>query len=323
MQGKRILPLVFFVSLLILLSCRKGGGGTENHEDILFEVRSGESTSRIAERLDSLSIILHPGAFTLKAKLRGLDRTLKQGIYRMHKGMSEDSVLTVLASGKIATITVTIPEGMTLNEIAFKLAKAGVVNQDTFLKLAKDKRLLSEFNVPFQSFEGLLFPDTYSFPVGIEPADVLRLMAHRFFEIAEPLMRGTRLDTLVILASIVEKEAYLDKERPVIASVFLNRLRVGMKLESCATVEYALPEHKERLTYGDLRVNSPYNTYLIVGLPPGPICSPGKASLEAVARPKNTKYLFFVSKGDGSHYFSETAGEHERMKYELNRKVQG
>lgn len=323
MPGKRILHLFLFIFLLPLLSCRKGGGGGKDADEILFEVRSGESTSRIAERLDSLSIISHPGVFTFKAKLRGLDRTLKQGIYRFHKGMSEDSVLLVLASGRIATITVTIPEGLTLNEIALKLSKAGVVNQDTFLKLAKDKRLLSEFNVPFQSFEGVLFPDTYNFPVGIEPADVLRLMVHRFFEIAEPLMRGTRIDTLVIVASIVEKEAYLEEERPVIASVFLNRLRTGMKLESCATVEYALPEHKERLTYGDLRVNSPYNTYQIIGLPPGPICSPGKASLEAVAHPKNTKYLFFVSKGDGSHYFSETAREHERMKYELNRKVQG
>ncbi len=323
MPGKRILPLFLFIFILTLLSCRKGGGGGKVADEILFEVRSGESTSRIAERLDSLSIISHPGVFTFKAKLRGLDRTLKQGIYRFHKGMSEDSVLLVLASGKIATVTVTIPEGLTLNEIALKLSRAGVVNQDTFLKLAKDKRLLREFNVPFQTFEGLLFPDTYNFPVDIEPADVLRLMAHRFFEIAEPLMRGTRIDTLVILASIVEKEAYLAEERPVIASVFLNRLRVGMKLESCATVEYALPEHKERLTYGDLRVNSPYNTYQITGLPPGPICSPGKASLEAVAHPKHTKYLFFVSKGDGSHYFSETAREHERMKYELNRKVQG
>jgi UPF0755 protein len=309
--------------LMLPLACKKGGRGSGSAEEILFEVRSGESTSGIAKRLDSMSIISHPEVFTFKAKLRRLDKTLKQGIYRLHKGMSDDSVLLVLASGRIATIAVTIPEGMTLGEIALKLSKAGVVSEDSFLKLAKDKRLLSEFNVPFKSFEGLLFPDTYSFPVGISEEDVIRLMVHRFFEVAEPFTRARGLDTLVILASIVEKEAYLDEERPVIASVFLNRLRVGMKLESCATVEYALPKHKESLTYGDLRVNSPYNTYSIAGLPPGPICSPGKASLEAVAHPKDTRYYFFVSKGDGSHYFSETAKEHERMKNELNHKVQG
>ncbi len=323
MLRKSIFVVILLIPLLSLLSCRRGGGVDKNSKEILFEVRSGESTSRIAERLDSLSVISHPGIFTFKAKLRGLDRTLKQGIYRLHTEMSEDSVLVVLASGKIATITVTIPEGLTLNEIAARLDKSGVVNQDAFLKLTRDKKLLREFNIPFQTFEGMLFFFFYSFPVGIKPEDVLRLMARRFFEITEPFTRNTRLDTLVILASIVEREAYLDEERAVIASVFLNRLHVGMKLESCATVEYALPKHKESLTYGDLRVNSPYNTYLNVGLPPGPICSPGKASLEAVAHPKDTKYYFFVSRGDGSHYFSETAQEHERMKLEINRKVQG
>ncbi|MEA3312593.1 MAG: endolytic transglycosylase MltG, partial [candidate division WOR-3 bacterium] len=215
----------------------------------------------------------------------------------------------------------------------------GVVNQDTFLALCRDKRLLTEFNIPFGSFEGLLFPDTYSFPlgilpedvlrvgvlpedvlrVGVLPEDVLRVMVRRFFEVAEPMLREVSLDTLVILASIVEREAYLDEERPVIASVFYNRLKQGLPLESCATIEYALPEHKERLTYADLGVDSPYNTYLHRGLPPGPICSPGKASLEAVAHPKRTQYLYFVSKGDGSHYFSETAAEHERMKRKLNK----
>ncbi len=144
-------------------------------------------------------------------------------------------------------------------------------------------------------------------------------MVRRFFEVAEPMLREVPLDTLLILASIVEREAYLEEERPVIASVFLNRLREGLPLESCATIEYALPRHKERLTYADLRIDSPYNTYINTGLPPGPICSPGKASLEAVANPKKTKYLYFVSKGDGSHHFSETAAEHEQMKRKLNK----
>lgn len=310
-----------FVLLIAVLAfhlmCKKEPRGEVR--EVIFEVYPGESALRIAERLDSLEVISHPRRFVMKAKFRGADRRLQSGVYRLHTCMSEDSVLFVLSKGEVATITVTVPEGFKLTEIASRLAGAGVVNQDTFLALCRDKRLLSEFNIPFGSFEGLLFPDTYGFPLDILPEDVLRVMAGRFFEVTEPYLRETSLDTLVILASIVEREAYLDEERPIIASIFWNRLRKGMPLESCATIEYALPEHKERLTFADLRIDSPYNTYINTGLPPGPICSPGKTSLEAVARPKETKYLYFVSKGDGSHHFSETASEHERMKRKINK----
>jgi len=307
------------LTLLLLLPFCKKKEPEEPTQEVFFEVKAGESTSRIALRLDSLDIISHHRLFVISAKLKGLDRSLQQGVYRLHTNMSEDSVLLMLSRGAIATVAVTIPEGLRLRDIASRLTKAGVVNQDTFLALCRDKKLLLEFNIPFGSFEGLLFPDTYSFPLGILPEDVLRVMVRRFFEVAEPMLREVSLDTLLILASIVEREAYLEEERSVIASVFLNRLREGLPLESCATIEYALPRHKERLTYADLRIPSPYNTYINTGLPPGPICSPGKASLEAVANPKKTKYLYFVSKGDGSHYFSQTAAEHEQMKRKLNK----
>lgn len=311
---KRSLVLAL-LAFFMLTFCKK----EPEDKEVLFEVYAGESTSHIAQRLNREEIISHPRRFVVKAKLKGIDRRLQSGVYRLHTYMSEDSVLVVLSRGVVATVTVTIPEGLKLRGIAGRLAGAGVVNQDTFLALCRDKRLLTEFNIPFGSFEGLLFPDTYGFPLGILPEDVLRVMLSRFFEIAEPMLREVSLDTLIILASIVEREAYLEEERPVIASVFLNRLRKGMPLESCATIEYALPEHKERLTYTDLRIDSPYNTYINTGLPPGPICSPGKASLEAVARPQKTRYLYFVSKGDGSHYFSETASEHEQMKRKFNK----
>ncbi|MBA7615985.1 Endolytic murein transglycosylase [subsurface metagenome] len=345
---KRNLVLALLTLLLLLPFCKEKES-EEPTQEVFFEVKAGESTSRIALRLDSLDIISHHRLFVISAKLKGLDRSLQQGVYRLHTNMSEDSVLLMLSRGAIATVAVTIPEGLRLRDIASRLTKAGVVNQDTFLALCRDKKLLLEFNIPFGSFEGLLFPDTYSFPLGILsedvlrvgilpedvlragilpedvlragilPEDVLRVMVRRFFEVAEPMLREVSLDTLLILASIVEREAYLEEERPVIASVFLNRLKEGLPLESCATIEYALPRHKERLTYADLRIPSPYNTYINTGLPPGPICSPGKASLEAVANPKKTKYLYFVSKGDGSHYFSETAAEHEQMKRKLNK----
>lgn len=315
---KRNLVLALLTLLLLLPFCKKKEP-EEPTQEVFFEVKAGESTSRIALRLDSLDIISHHRLFVISAKLKGLDRSLQQGVYRLHTNMSEDSVLLMLSRGAIATVAVTIPEGLRLRDIASRLTKAGVVNQDTFLALCRDKKLLAEFNIPFGSFEGLLFPDTYNLPVGVKADQVIRIMAGRFFEVAEPMLREVSLDTLLILASIVEREAYLEEERSVIASVFLNRLKEGLPLESCATIEYALPRHKERLTYADLRIPSPYNTYLHRGLPPGPICSPGKASLEAVANPKKTKYLYFVSKGDGSHYFSETAAEHEQMKRKLNK----
>ncbi len=303
--------------LSCFIAC-KGKVQQKNIKDLYFEVHHGETTSLIASRLKEQNVIDNPAKFKFKAKLKGLDTSLQAGLYLLHTYMDEDSVLMVLASGSVATISVTIPEGLRLEQIAEKLAFAGVVNKDSFLAICKDRKLLDEYHIPFPSFEGILFPDTYKMPVVISEEQVVRLMVMRFFKLAEPYMRHMSLDTLVIMASIVEREAYLDEERPVIASVFFNRLKRKMAFESCATVEYALPEHKERLTYADLRIGSPYNTYLHTGLPPGPICSPGKASLEAVANPEETNYLFFVSKGDGSHYFSETVQEHERMKKIIN-----
>jgi len=313
---RKVIYIVLAGILFFLPTCKRKPAGEV--KEVIFEVYPGESTKQIAARLDSLVVIPHPRRFVTQARLKGLDRTLQTGTYRLHTFMNSDSVLVVLASGAIATTTVTIPEGLTLTQVAERLAGAGVVSPDSFLDFSKDKRLLSEFNVPFESIEGMLFPDTYKFPVGISTERAIRMMLNRFFEIADPYLRDAGLDTLVILASIVEREAYLDEERAVVASVFWNRLRKGMAFESCATIEYVLPEHKERLTYADLRIDSPYNTYLHAGLPPGPICSPGKASLEAVARPKRTEYLYFVSKGDGSHHFSKTAAEHERMRRKIN-----
>ncbi|MBN2378261.1 endolytic transglycosylase MltG [candidate division WOR-3 bacterium] len=281
-------------------------------------MNEGETTSRITDRLNSLGIISHPRRFVMKARVAGLDKRLQQGVYRLHTSMSEDSVLLVLSSGAIATVSVTVPEGLTLTKIADRLVTAGLIDRDSFLALCADEALLREYKIPFSTFEGILFPDTYKFPVGASEEMIIRIMASRFFEVAEKALKKVPLDTLVIMASIVEHEAYLSSERPVVASVFYNRLKKGMALESCATVEYALPEHKENLTYADLRIPSDYNTYLHPGLPPGPICSPGKASLEAAANPAKTEYLYFVSKGDGSHHFSRTAAEHERMKRKIN-----
>jgi len=295
--------------------CRKEPRGEVR--EVIFEVRQGETTSQIAERLDELNIISNPRRFSIAARLAKLDTKLQSGVYRLHTYMDEDSVLEVLSSGSIATISVTIPEGLTLTGITERLVKACVVDSAAFYAAATDSSLLSEYNVPFGSFEGILYPDTYKFPVVVSEEMVVRIMASRFFDVAGPFMKNLSLDTLVIMASIVEREAYLDSERRVVASVFWNRLHKGMALESCATVEYALPEHKENLTYADLRISSPYNTYLNQGLPPGPICSPGKASLSAAANPAKTDYLYFVSKGDGSHHFSRTAAEHERMKLKI------
>lgn len=246
----------------------------------------------------------------------GWERDIKYGIYELYESMPEWEVLNQLRKGAVCARKVTFPEGLRLEEVAKILEKNGIIDEEMFLKAATNKELLSKSNIPFNSFEGFLFPDTYTFFEGSSAEEIIKRMVQRFFEVYRKEFKSSKipLDTLVILASIVEEEAAVDEERPLIASVYLNRLKKGMLLEADVTVQYALGKHKERLTYNDLKINSPYNTYIHKGLPPGPICSPGKASLLAVVNAPTTPYLYFVARGDRRHIFSKTLEEHLRAK---------
>jgi UPF0755 protein len=217
----------------------------------------------------------------------------------------------------------TILEGYDLHQILQVLIDKGITTEEEYWNVVQnhpyDYPFLQDLPNVEMRLEGYLFPDTYIIPMGMSVENVLDVMLRRFEQIHKRMpenQTGLSLHEVVTLASIIEGESLLDKERPLIASVFLNRLNIGMKLDSCATIQYILGERKERLLFSDLEIESPYNTYLNKGLPPSPIGSPGEASLRAVLEAEDTKYMYFVAKKDGSgeHVFSKTLQEHNRNK---------
>jgi UPF0755 protein len=221
--------------------------------------------------------------------------------------------------------TVTVPEGLALTAILPLLERQLELSRDSLGAAVRDSALRAELGVPTRTLEGYLFPDTYSFPAGTSARDVVEAMVRRFEQAWQDDWDGRLAEIgmtrheIVTLASIVEKEARLAEERPVIAAVYRNRLRIGMALQADPTVQYALGGHRARVLYKDLEVESPYNTYRYPGLPPGPIASPGAASLEAALHPADVRYLYFVAHPDGHHEFRETFGQHEQAVIAMRR----
>ncbi len=252
----------------------------------------------------------------------GVAHRLQPGSFTFSGRETPEEVIGALLEPQTITERVTIPEGLTLGDIGLILESNGIVSAASFTTAINSPALLaSVFPTwgPIPHAEGLAFPETYQFTPGMRAEEIARTMLELTRLTAErvasgPLPLGLSPYQACILASIVEREARLAEERPLVASVFLNRLERRMRLESCATVLYALPEFKERLTNEDLKVNSPYNTYQNPGLPPTPIANFGKAALAAVASPAETDFLFFVSDASGGHRFSRTLAEHDRSK---------
>ncbi len=286
----------------------------QNH---VFFVSKGLTLNEVADRLETKGIVTNSGLFILWARCLGYDRAIKAGEYRLNPSMPPAKILNILTSGAIITHPVTIPEGLTSNQIAVLLEGKGLVEKDTFVSLATNPDVAKRCGVPGKALEGFLFPDTYQFGLGIEPMAIIEVMVKRFWEVVLPLRERLdqvqlSLSQVIILASIVEKETGQAEERPIIASVFLNRLRKGMRLESDPTVIYGIKDFNGNLTKKDLSKPSPYNTYLFTGLPTGPIANPGIEAIKAVLYPADTDYLYFVSKNDGSHAFSKTIIEHNK-----------
>ncbi len=252
-------------------------------------------------------LILDPYGFELIVRIEKADKSLKSGNYKITGIRNIFDLINVLEKGvPRKEIRVTIPEGFTVYDIAKRLKQYGVItNEKDFVKKA-------------EQYEGYLFPDTYFFYKGESPEKIIDTMKGRFYDVLPKnykemaKRKGLTLKEAVILASIVEKEAKFDKDRPLVASVFLNRLKIGMPLQSDATVSYALRAHKLWLSQKDLDINSPYNTYKYVGLPPGPICNPGLKSLLAVVNAPETDYYYFLTKPDGEAVFEKTLEEHNR-----------
>jgi UPF0755 protein len=276
----------------------------------------GASFRVAAESLSARGVIGSPTALRIWSKLRGRDRTIKPGTYEFTPGQPFASLVDALESGKGVVRVMVLVEGWELRQIVPQLARVLDVPRDSVEAAVRDTALLHRLDVPTPTLEGYLFPATYSFGAGTTAREAVRQMVARF-ELAwrpewEARLQALALDRhdVVTLASIVEREARLPEERPVIAAVYYNRLKKGMALQSDPTVEYALGRRGMRMLYRDLEVASPYNTYRNVGLPPGPIGAPGAPSLAAAAQPASVPYLFFVAHPDGHHEFRTTFAEH-------------
>lgn len=276
----------------------------------------------LTDTLAAHGLVRHPRWFRLVARARGLDRAVRSGTYDVPVGAPAWAVLDLLASGPQALVRFSVREGLTLAEVAEAAEAQLGIPADSFLARTRDTALLAPLGVAAPSLEGFLFPDTYQLGAGATADDVLRAMLAEFGRRWDPAWdsllaaRGLGRLEAVTLASIVEGEARVDDERETIAGVYLNRLRVRMPLQADPTVQYAIQlatgERKPRLFEKDYQFPSPYNTYLNPGLPPGPVNSPSRRSLEAVARPRDVPYFFFVASGDGRHVFTRTYPEHLR-----------
>jgi UPF0755 protein len=303
------------VLLIVVAACGPGSG-----EPVKVTIPPRATLRVASDALAKAGVIRFPRLFRYYASMRRSDRGIKAGTYALHKNAGWGYVLGELHSGKAIVHIVTIPEGFTLSQIAITLAAKLGQPADSVEAAARDTALLHALDIPTPTAEGYLFPDTYTFQDGTTARTAVQTMVHRFEQVWRPEWTA-RLDTLhlsrndvMALASIVEKEARLPQERPVIAAVYLNRLRAGMLLQADPTVQFAMGKHVARVFYKDLETESPYNTYLHKGLPPGPIASPGRASIQAALYPANVPYLYFVAYPDGHHEFRPDLKGHELAK---------
>lgn len=291
-------------------------GGTA--AEVFVTVDPGEGFAATAGKLQAAGLVTAPWRFQAYARLHGYTTRIQAGEYALRGDMPPRDVLEALAGGHIYLHRVTVPEGFTIRQIAALLEQAGLGTEREFLRLATDPAVAAAEELPADTLEGYLYPDTYYFPRSYGAREIVKTMVRRFQREINDAWRqraaqlGLTLHQVVTLASIIEKETGSPEERHLISSVFHNRLRKGMRLETDPTVIYGLAEFDGNLTREHLRTPSPYNTYLIKGLPPGPIASPGRAALEAALFPADAGYLFFVSRQDGTHQFSTNWKAHQQ-----------
>lgn len=290
----------------------------DSGEYITVTISSGATTTRIGQILEEQGIIADDSKFKIYSKVKKYDGTLKAGEYNLSPSMTMTEILDILQRGASNTTRFTLPEGLTIEQAADVLTGQNLINREEFMNLLQ----YGEFDYEFMNglpsgqnrLEGFLFPETYEIFTTASEEDIInRLLAQfdtvftdEYYKRADEL--GYSVSEIITIASLIERETRVDEERPVVASVIYNRLAIGQALQIDATVQYALGEQKQFLTYTDTEIDSPYNTYKIPGLPPGPICSPGKASIEAALYPDDTDYYYYVLKSADSveHNFAET-----------------
>ncbi|KPK87452.1 hypothetical protein AMJ80_12065 [bacterium SM23_31] len=290
----------------------------------IVPINKGETLTQIAGRLFDESIIENKKYFLWTASIMGLDHRVQAGKYILAPFMSNHSIIRQLTSGGVVQERVTIIEGISAKEIASLFSQSLDIDSTRFMQIVNDSSITESLGIDSPNLEGYLFPETYHFSWGVSEFDVVETLVGEFKKnIADSILAAAQsynmtLHDLVILASIIEGEAVVDEERPLISAVFHNRLNRDMYLNADPTIQYIIPDGPRRLLDEDLEIDSPYNTYKNKGLPPGPINNPGLKSLLAAAFPSSETYLYFVATGEGGHYFSRTYAEHLEAKKKLD-----
>lgn len=308
-----IIAYIVFLVLYLTIELTKP---LKLNEEIEIYIPKGSSFSSIASTFKEKGIIRNELLFKVTGRILGIEKKARAGYYLITKDMTLIDILRKLLEGKIIEYTLTIVEGDSLYEIAEKLSKINPDFETQLFDISSDKNFLKSLNIQGPSLEGYLFPATYSIPKGMELREIINMMVKKFWSVYdENLLERTKkmgwtVNEVVTLASIIEKEAKLEEEKPIISAVYHNRLKLGMPLQADPTAIYGIKRFKDGVKKKDLLNRTPYNTYLIKGLPPGPIACPGLNSIKAALNPAKVSYLYFVARGDGSHEFSSTYVKH-------------
>jgi len=290
------------------------------NSDITILIPKGSSFSQITDTLEINNIISNRKLFYWTAKLKKKTNSLKAGYFNLKNAKSYSQLINILSTSQNITVRITIPEGLQAREIAKLLSKKIDIEVADFILLLKNKSLLKKYNIKADNLEGYLFPDTYEFYKTESARQVItKLIDHFFSKLDRPLQKeiynsGRNVNEVLTLASLIEGECMIDSERPLVASLYLNRLEKNMRLEADPTIQYIIPDGPRRLLKKDLYIESPYNTYRHRGLPPGPINNPGFKSILAAIYPSQTNYLYMVAAGDGSHSFTYSYDQFLRAK---------
>jgi len=325
-----VLLTVFVITVsFIIFDVMNYVGEPSGNDDVMkfVVVEKGQSFNSTLDSLEKAGVIKSPFKFRLFARIKGYDKKIHAGEYALSSVMPPALILDTMLRGKVYLHKITVPEGFNIHQVASVISEAGFGTGENFMKIATDPSFLQEKGIHAGTLEGYLFPDTYYFPKDESCENIISTMVERFQSVFTPEWEkragelGFSIHEIITLASIIEKETALQDERRVISSVFHNRLKKGMRLETDPTVIYGIKNFNGNITRKNLSETTPYNTYKITGLPPGPIAGPGYESIKAALYPAETDYLFFVSKNDGSHIFSADFKEHNRavQKYQTKR----
>ena len=305
-----LLMVFFYIAFELFVPAQSGSGNTE------IKISHGATFRQAAEILFDRKLIRDKNIFLLIGRLTGADRKTRAGFYSIWNNMSPFDIFKIIRRGQIIEYEIKILEGDSLLEISEQFEKTGIIKKEEFLKLAKSPDFLDSYEIETESIEGYIFPDTYKIPKGVPPENAIGGMIDRMREkfSFEMLTRmediGMMENEVLTLASIIEKEAVVDSERPLISAVYHNRLKKKMQLQADPTAIYGIKSSREKISREDLLRKSPYNTYQITGLPPGPIASPSLKSIMAALNPADVPYIYFVAQDDRTHKFSSTAEEH-------------